>query len=1125
MADNDQNTVTGSYGAEQITVLEGLDPVRKRPGMYIGGTGSEGLHHLIWELLDNAIDESMAGNCDRIRILLNADNSISVEDNGRGIPVDKHPKTGRSALETVLTVLHAGGKFGGGGYKVSSGLHGVGASVVNALSVWLKAEVKKDGKLYELSFDHGKATSDIKEVKNTENDAWLKQPGSGTRISFLPDESIFPSTEWDYKVILDHIRNNAYLTKAVTFVSSDYRQGLPDPLLSHDPQTYTFYFEGGISAYVRHLSKSHQTITEPQFYVEKMVGDFQIEVALAYTDDFSERVYSFANHVYTQEGGTHLTGFRMALTKEINSYSKSANLLKEADGVLTGDDVREGLTAVISVKLPDPQFEGQTKGKLGTPEMRSVVESVVSEGLGYYFNENPQAGRKIIEKSILSLRARLAARAARETVIRKGALEGMTLPGKLADCSEKDPAKSELYIVEGDSAGGCFSGETQVALTDGRNLSFLEIVAEQAKGVTHFCYTIRKNGQIGIGEIKNARITKKQSEVLKIVLDNGEEIICTPDHQFMLRSGVYIAAKDLNPKDSLMPLYRKLSDKQDKGITIQGYEMIWDVKYTRWFFTHILADWFNRWQEVYSKERGQHCHHKDFNKLNNNPTNIVRMDKAEHLNLHRMQISKTLHSPEIILRSRKAHQDPIYRQKMSTRMKDPKTREVLSKNAQKQWQDDTYKAYMFEKWQAFYKNTPAYRLENNIRLAKVQQVYWSHIANRDAQATRVQSFFANNPDAVLRASEKATEQWKDGELLSWRRTKTREQWTESFRAKRKKALDQTYYRKTLAALHGCYVHGQLDEKAFNYYRQQTRDKSLLRFDSFCVRYFQGNREVAIEAIKHFNHRVVRIEPVSERIDVYDIEVPGTHNFALASGVFVHNSAKEGRDRRTQAILPLRGKILNVERARLDRMLSSEGIKNLIVASGVGVGDQIDYAKLRYHRIIIMTDADVDGAHIRTLLLTLFYRHFPDIITKGHLYIAQPPLFGVTKGKDKYWAYNEVERDEIIKKIQDEKVAKKAGKAEVIEEVVEENTEETPPEDVIPGKTTGISIQRFKGLGEMNAEQLWETTMNPVNRILLRVTMDNAEKADEVFSMLMGEEVPPRKRFIQTHAKTVTNIDL
>jgi DNA gyrase subunit B len=558
-------------------------------------------------------------------------------------------------------------------------------------------EVKKGDDLYTLRFEKGKAMGEIQKSKNPRSDEWLKMEDDGTRVTFLADDTIFPEVVWDYDYIAERMRNNAYLTKSVRFILSDYRKGEPEALVQ-DLKTYTFYFEGGISSYVRHLNKSHQIITDPIFSVEKTVGDFQVEVAMAYADDFNERVYAFANHVHTAEGGTHLTGFRMALTKQVNAYGKANGLLKEADGTLSGDDMREGLTAVISVKLPEPQFEGQTKAKLGNPEMRSAVDSVVSEGMDYYFNENPQAARKIIEKCVLALRARLAARAARETVIRKGALEGMTLPGKLADCSEKDPAKSELYIVEGDSAGG--------------------------------------------------------------------------------------------------------------------------------------------------------------------------------------------------------------------------------------------------------------------------------------------------------------------------------------------------------------------------------------------------------------------------------------------------SAKEGRDRRTQAILPLRGKILNVERARLDRMLSSEGIKNLIVATGVGVGDQIDYTKLRYHRVIIMTDADVDGAHIRTLLLTLFYRHFPEIITQGHLYIAQPPLYGIVKGKEKHWALTDKEKDTIVNRLEKEVLEKRAkGKEEVVE--VEEGAEPEEVEVVVDEATTtgtepveesrlkrlGISVNRFKGLGEMNAEQLWETTMNPENRVLLQVNLHDAEKADDIFTMLMGDEVPPRKRFIQTHAKT------
>lgn len=678
------------YSAAQITVLEGLEPVRKRPGMYIGGTGLEGLHHLIWEVLDNSIDEAMAGHATQLTVALHKNNRVSVLDNGRGIPIDKHVQTKKSALETVMTVLHAGGKFGSGGYKVSGGLHGVGVSVVNALSTYLRAEVYRDGKVYVQEYDRGASRQDVAEAGKTDF--------RGTYIIFEADSTIFKEINWQPKTIIDRIRQKAYLTKAVTITFVDARETESETdkpgqgfIIPSGPR-YTFYFEGGIASYVRHLNKGKAVVNDPPFYMEKVVGDTAVEVAIAYADDFNEHVYSFANTEYTIEGGTHLTGFRTALTKVINDYSRKNSLIKESDSGLTGDDVREGLTAVVSVKLREPQFEGQTKGKLGNPEVRTQVDGAVTEQLSMYLEEHPAEARRIIEKTLLSLRARLAAKAARETVIRKGALEGMTLPGKLADCSERDPAKSELYIVEGDSAGG--------------------------------------------------------------------------------------------------------------------------------------------------------------------------------------------------------------------------------------------------------------------------------------------------------------------------------------------------------------------------------------------------------------------------------------------------SCKQARDRRFQAVLPLRGKVLNVERARLDRMLSSDAIKHLIVALGVGIGEQKAFDKLRYGRIIIMTDADVDGAHIRTLLLTLLYRHFPELIREGHIYIAQPPLYAITKGKDKHYVYSDSEKEEVMIKLRAEVKTKSKAKQEVEETTGEEILVDVEAEAtdvmVAPG---GISIQRYKGLGEMNAEQLWETTMNPTNRVLLKVNEGDAAKADEVFSMLMGDEVAPRKRFIQTHAKYVKNLDV
>ena len=658
------------YSAEQIQVLEGLAPVRKRPGMYIGSTDERGLHHLIWEVVDNSIDEAMGGYCNEIIVTLQKDGGCSVLDNGRGIPIEKHKVTGVSALETVMTVLHAGGKFGGdeSGYKVSGGLHGVGVSVVNALSTRVIAEVFRDGKHYRLEFqDGGKPIGSIKEVG--------KSNATGTKITFYPDAEIFKhTTKFDFDTVLKRIRQQAYLTKGVAVAVLDERNG----------EKYRFYFEGGIKSYVAHLNQNRERLTDV-IYAEKETPDAYVEVALQYTNAYNEEVFSFANNINTIDGGTHLTGFRTALTREINSYARKQNLLKENETNLTAEDVREGLTAIISVKVRDPQFEGQTKGKLGNAEVQSAVNTVFGETFATYLEEHPADAKAIVGKCALAARARLAARAARDTVLRKGALEGSNLPGKLADCSSRKPEDSELYIVEGDSAGG--------------------------------------------------------------------------------------------------------------------------------------------------------------------------------------------------------------------------------------------------------------------------------------------------------------------------------------------------------------------------------------------------------------------------------------------------SAKQGRDRFTQAILPLRGKILNVEQARLDRMLGNNEVKNLILAFGTSIGESFDITKLRYHRIVIMTDADVDGSHIRTLLLTLFFRHFRPLIDAGYIYIAVPPLYKIAKGKQVWYAYSDEEKMQILKE-------NKLTTDTPIVESEEEETEEEEGEETAKKKTSSnVKIQRYKGLGEMNPEQLWETTMDPAKRTQLRVTVNDAEKANQVFDTLMGSEVAPRKKFIQTHAKNVVNLDI
>jgi len=632
----------GEYTAKDIYVLKGLEPVRMRPGMYIGSTGVDGLHHLIWEVVDNCLDEAMAGYAKNIGVTLLPNSRVRVSDDGRGIPVEKHPDTGKSTLETVLTTLHAGGKFGGEAYKVSGGLHGVGISVVCALSTYMLAQVERDGGIYQQEYFRGAPKGIVRKVGESKK--------TGTTQTFDADPQIFSEIKYDPKRILNHLRQQAYLTKGVKITFSDER-------IKGQETSYTFYFEGGVGSYVKYLVQGNTPRHQNIFSIASEKDGIAVEAAFQYTQEMECTEESFANNIYTVEGGTHISGFRTALTRSLNDYARREGFLKEKDENFSGDDVREGLTAVVSVKIRTPQFEGQTKAKLGNPEAKPAVEAATAEGLSDYLERNPSDAKSIIENCLLATKARLAAKAARQTVLRKGALEGLALPGKLADCLSRKPEESEIYIVEGDSAGG--------------------------------------------------------------------------------------------------------------------------------------------------------------------------------------------------------------------------------------------------------------------------------------------------------------------------------------------------------------------------------------------------------------------------------------------------SSKQARDRRFQAILPLRGKILNVERARLDKMLASKEIKALIIAMGTGIGEDFDIEKLRYHRIVIMTDADVDGAHIRTLLLTFFYRHFKPVVDAGHIYIAQPPLYKVSFGKNSQYAYSDEQRDKVVKEM---------------------------------GKS-GASIQRYKGLGEMNPEQLWETTMNPENRTLLQVGVEDAHLADKTLDILMGEEVEPRKKFIQTHAKAAKNLDI
>ncbi len=1110
-----------AYDASSISVLEGLDPVRKRPGMYIGTTGLEGLHHLIWEIFDNSRDEAMGDFADRVEVALLPDNYIRVVDNGRGIPVDMHKQTKVSALETIMTTLHAGGKFGGDetGYKVSGGLHGVGISVVNALSTHTRVDVHKDGGHYMQEYHIGIAKTKVKKLSTTKF--------NGTTVAFQADPTIFPEIKYDWKKVVTHLRQQAYLVKGMHLTVIDARESevaldpksLADEVYISDMKLevpkQTFYFEGGLKSLVAFNNQYQKPVHKNIFYVEKNNYDdavLSVEVAVQYVDDISSRISAFANNIYNPDHGTHITGFKTALTRTLNAYGKKNGLIKEKDGAFTGDDVLEGITAVVSVKMPEIQFEGQTKSKLGSVEARGAVESVFGEAFNMYLEENPDDAKAIINKVSIAVRARKAAKAAKDSVMRKGALEGMSLPGKLADCQSKSAADSELFVVEGDSAGGCFSGDTKIALTDGRNLSLIEIVKERTENKQHYCYTIESDGHVGVGEVAYPRLTKRNKEVLQVTLDNSEIITCTPCHKFMLRDGSYKEARDLQSNDSLMPLYRKIS-KIGGRITIDGYEMLYDVVKKHWIFTHILADSHNIKRGVSVKKEGQHVHHKDFNKLNNNPDNLIRLSKKDHLELHQKHVSLTLHTKEAKEKARLAHQKPAYRKKMSEIMLAPQMRSLLSKRATLQWQDESYKKYLMQCSREFYDSNESYREETAKRLNEAQKTYWKDSENREAQSERVTKFFDKNPECKERLRTTAIAQWNDADLRTWRSEKTKAQWTPEFREKRADTYNLTYLNKMLDILHDIYQEtGEVDFEQYEIVRTETRDTTLVRPQTVADRFFDGDLELLQEAAVHHNHRVRTVTWIKEYIDVYDFEVPGTHNFALASGVFVHNSAKMGRDRKTQAILPLRGKILNVERARIDKMLASEQIKNFVIAMGTAIGDVFDITKLRYHKIIIATDADVDGAHIRTLLLTLLFRYFRPLIDEGYIYIAQPPLYKIQRGKEIWYAYTDAEKVAIVGEDEPVDISEDGEEGELgEEEELEEVTKKGPK----------FRIQRYKGLGEMNADELWETTMNPEHRVLKQVTIDDGQDADRVFDILMGKDVAARKSFIQSNAQNAT----
>ncbi len=910
------------YDAGKIQVLKGLEAVRRRPGMYIGSTGGRGLHHLVYEVVDNAVDEAMAGFCDHIEVAIRSDDSVRVHDNGRGIPVDKHPTEKIPGVEVAMTMLHAGGKFDHGSYKVSGGLHGVGVSVVNALSEWLEVEVERNGQIYHQRYERGVKAKDLEVTGKTRK--------TGTTVTFKPDPQIFKGEadrEFVWDTLATRLRELAFLNKGVTIVFHDERNG---------GREETYYYKGGIVEFVKWLNESKKPLHRDILYVDQTRDDVIVELALQYNDSYAETVFTFVNNINTHEGGTHLTGFKSALTRTLNFYAEKNNLLKKGDSAFTGDDVREGLTAVLSVKVPEPQFEGQTKTKLGNSEVQGLVASIVNEHLGAWLEETPGAARTVIEKALSAARAREAARKARELVRKKSALEAGVLPGKLADCAISNPELAEIFLVEGDSAGGCFAGDTLVPLASGKFQSMRDLADEWAKGVTHFGYATNDDGDIRIVPLVEPRLTKKGAKVVEVELDNGERIRCTPDHPFRMRDGSYRPAAKLVPGESLMPLKTRRTRRGEAPAA--GYEMVWMNGKGAWNHTHHLADLYNLVAARYS-------------------AGVARV------------------------------------------MSDPE------------------------------------------RKGRIQK--------------------------ALAAWRLSTSSAEKGELIR-----------SGHRLKGLQLLNR--------------VRGADDPQAAYEALRRSEAPTSLRYERLVNEHFGGDPRHALEAAANVNCKVAKIRHLVEREDVYDLTVEPYHNFAVAAGVFVHNSAKQARDRNFQAILPLRGKILNTEKARIDKILSNEEIRAIVTAIGTGLGgDEFKLENARYHKHIIMCDADVDGAHIRTLLLTLLYRYLPQLIHSGFVYIAQPPLYRVTKGKQEIYVHTDEEKDVATKSLGD----------------------------------GNVTIQRYKGLGEMNPGELWKTTMNPETRTLLQVTMEDAVEADRLFTILMGDEVEPRRQFIETNAKYVKNLDV
>lgn len=1096
-----------SYDAKSIRVLEGLEPVRLRPGMY---TRTENPNHIIQEAIDNAQDEVLAGFASAISVEYHEDGSVSVEDNGRGIPVDIHPEKKIPAVEAIFTILHSGGKFNkdeeDSAYTFSGGLHGVGVSVTNALSSRLDVTIWRDGYEHTIGFADGAIVSPLKRSKLPT----AEKGRTGTRIHAHPDQKFFEHP-LNVQEMERYLRTKGVLLSGARV--SWTRPGRPATV---------WEFPGGLPQYLEEQSDGDHEWVAPVFearlYHDGSQTGFRrgegFELALAFSPEGRVVRESYVNLIPTPQGGRHESGLRAGMVEAVRVVADRMGAVPKGLKI-EPEDVWSRMSFLLSTKLVDVEFQNQTKDKMTAEKGQRLVAGLLSDAMELWLNDHPQHATAIV--GLIVSEAQRRSRQAVKTDRKRGSTAAM-LPGKLSDCESRDVDRTELFIVEGDSAGGCFVGSTLVPLLNGQQLTLMEIAEQQRAGQRHFGYTIKNDGSIGVSEFINARLTKHAAELVKVVLDDGQEIVCTPDHPFMLRDGTYLPAQELASDTPLMPLYRRSRPIPNLGSRrrfakaksgLSGYEQVNNPATGRWVFTHILSDAYNEAAGVYDRSwRGVdfHRHHVDFNKSNNDPTNIRRMLPDDHLELHRQMAHLTIHAPAVKEKSTKTKRTAAFRAKQSARMKEPDTRAILSSQATAQWSDPAYRQYMLEAWRRHYEDSPEYRALNRGQLDRAQREYWAQESNRLAQSERTKLFFEHNPDHRAAHRELANRQWQDARMRRWRSKETSRQWTDDFREKRALAMSRQYYNRTMKPLKDVYrATGTVDQLAYDQVRREAGDRYAMRLPKFLDRYFEGSMERLMEALDAYNHRVVRVERLDRREDVYDLEVPGTHNFALAAGVFVHNSGKQGRDKSTQAILPIRGKLLNTWEVESHKALESETVRDISQAIGVDAhpgksAADVDLSRLRYGRIFIMADADVDGAHIQVLLLTLFLRHFPALIEKGHIWIARAPLYRVdapakkgSKAPRKEYALNAEELEAIRKKL---------GKEGVAEDK--------------------IVVSRFKGLGEMNPEQLWETTMNPDSRRPVQIRVTDAKQAKTAFELMMVKKnAGQRREWMEAEGHLVT----